>query len=54
MSMNKEKQQDLQKAVNHPKHELMEICNKMEKINPTLADQLSRLIGKLEAWQHKR
>ena len=47
--------EEIRTRVNGPKHELIQILNTLEYMGgqSSRAKALGRIIGKLEAWQHK-
>lgn len=49
-----EQLQEIRRCVNSPKHELIKLVRELEDMGQkSRAEALDRLVGKLEAWQHK-
>ena len=54
--MTKEQREELKhlkSEVSSPKHKLIDILSSVESISPKQADQLARIIARLEDWQNK-
>lgn len=50
----KQELKSLKSCINSPKHELLQLCRKVEAISPRQGEELSRIIGRLEWWQNKK
>lgn len=43
----------LKREISAPKHALIEMLRQVEELSPRQAEQLSRIIARLEDWQNK-